>query len=169
MLTHFSWIDIIGVAGWPLWFVLGCNSLLITLIYERLWYLWKPWQMRKRWQENKVNQKLTRCEWERLFFQEQRRVHIGFPLIRNLIIICPLVGLLGGLINCIQLLQEEGLTVFYTPTMYSYVVIKLSLPLVIGIGSALIGLIALKLYVKGVKAFITHLSLFFNEKERASC
>lgn len=166
MPGDFSWMEIMGIAGWPLWLVLGCNSLLITLIYERLWYLWKPLQMRSRWLKGQVKGGVTKKEWENLFFQEQRRVHIGFPLIRNLIIICPLVGLLGSLFNLMQLLQLEGFEPFYTSTMYSYMVIRLALPVCIGLGSAMVGWVALRLYVKGVKSFIRNYPRLLSKKVR---
>ena len=167
MSVDFSWLDIISIAGWSLWLVLGCNSLLVTLIYERLWYLWKPLQMRNRWLKEKEKESkgsLTKKQWENLFFQEQKRVHIGLPFIRNLIIICPLIGVFGGLFNLIQLLQDEGLTLFYTPTMFSYIAIYLALPLLIGLSSALLGWVALRLYVKGIRLFIRNYPRLFAKR-----
>ena len=154
MPESFSWTDIISIAGWPMWMVLACNALMITIIYERLWYLWKPLQWRVRWFRRLVKTGISRGQWERLFFREQRRVHTGLPLIRNLIIICALTGLTGSLINLIQLLQHSGLTPFFTPTMHVYVALHTGLPLAAGAGSTLLGLVALKIYMAGIGKFI---------------
>ncbi len=161
MFSEFSLAEVINISGWSLWLVLGCNSLLVTLIYERLWYVWKPFQMRKRWLYPNKKNGFSRQEWEQLFYKEQRRIHIGLPFIRNLIIICPLIGFLGCLINLILLLQQEGMMPFYTPAMSGYLVIKLLLPIIIGCCSALLGFIALKLYSVGIHAFIRHYPKMF--------
>ncbi|MCY4177575.1 MAG: hypothetical protein OXD32_03655 [Endozoicomonadaceae bacterium] len=156
MLNQFSWTDIADITGWSLWLVLGCNTFLLTLICERLWYLWKPLQLRSQWMNKLIRRQLTKKEWDHLFFHEQQRVHIGLPVIRNLIIICPLMGLLGCLLNLIIFLQTEGLMLFRQKTMYNYIIIKLGLPLLIGTGTAIVGLCALLLYVKTIGSVIQH-------------
>ena len=159
MFDEFSWVDMLTVTGWPLWLVLGCNSILMTLIYERLWYLRRPIQLRIPLLRH-LTKRMIRSEWDKLFFQEQKRVHMGLPLIHNLIIVCFLTGLSGSLINLMRLIGQDDLIPFHTSSMHDYVFIFLGLPLIVGIASSILGLIALRLYVVMSKWYIKNYSRF---------
>ena len=168
MLLSFYWLNIIEVAGWSLWGVIICNGVFLTLIYERIWYLWQPLRQRVKWLKKITGTEFKCEEWEKLFFEEQRRLYISFPLIKVLIIVCPLIGLLGGLLNFMQMLQQNGFEIFYVKNMHYYIFVHLVLPLIVGVITAILGLIVLMFYLRGLHSFIRNYSKNFSEKSPLS-
>ncbi len=159
--VYFSWVDIWLIAGWPVWLPLGCNSLLLPLLIERLWYLWKPFRMKKRWRKGEAKGIISRASWERLFWKEQQHLHMGLYFLKSMMVVCFLLGLLGSLINAAIFLNQEEIGFILKPSMWVYCLIKLGVPFGVGSLSALFGAIFFRLYLIGSASMIKRYVAWF--------
>ncbi|MBE8215130.1 MAG: hypothetical protein HAW62_02205 [Endozoicomonadaceae bacterium] len=160
IISYFSWLDICLIPGWPIWLPLGFNTLLLAILIERLWYLWKPIRMRRHWSKG-GKQDMSQLNWESLLWQEKKWLYMSLSLLRNMIIIVILLGFLGSLINAVTLLNQEGISILYKPSMRVYGLIKCGMPMSIGLLSALISSIILYAYTQGSSWLLRRYSEWF--------
>ncbi|WP_199767944.1 MotA/TolQ/ExbB proton channel family protein [Ketobacter alkanivorans] len=114
------WQDINAFAeqGGPvIWLLLILSCLLWTLIIERLWYFWfgvsgNADALRVQWQ-----QRIDRQSWcahrvrDAFIAEVSIRLHTFLPLIKALVLLCPLLGLLGtvtGMVTVFDVVAVEG-------------------------------------------------------------
>ena len=114
------WHDLVGFAdqGGPVIWVLVLLSLVLwTLIGERMWFLLlntgqQSLHLQQQWQsrEDRVSWFALRVR-DALIVEMRLRVNRFLPLIRTLVLLCPLLGLLGtvtGMVTVFDVIALEG-------------------------------------------------------------
>ncbi len=109
--------DFIALGGGVLWLLFATCLLLWLLILERAWFLRITWpgraaQLVAQWQARS-----DRSSWrarkirEAMVSEGAQSLHALLPLIRVLVVLCPVLGLLGtvlGMIGVFEVIAASG-------------------------------------------------------------
>ncbi|MFV0478379.1 MAG: MotA/TolQ/ExbB proton channel family protein [Parahaliea sp.] len=117
MSLLYAIIDFIQLGGPVLWLLFVTCLLLWLMILERLWFFYITWphqviQLHRQWR-----QRIDRHSWpaqkirDAIVSESTLLLHTLLPVIRVLIILCPLLGLLGtvlGMISVFEVIAVSG-------------------------------------------------------------
>jgi biopolymer transport protein ExbB len=109
--------DLMGLGGDVLWAIMLALFLMWTLIFERLWYLYRVFPGRKRDIVRAWESRSDRSSWyarrirDGLISEAALGLQLHIGLIKSLIAICPLLGLLGtvtGMVAVFDVMTYSG-------------------------------------------------------------
>ena len=109
--------DFMQQGGSVLWLLFATCLLLWVLILERAWYLRITWPSRAKQLVREWNERVDRKSWrarkirEALVSEASLELGAALPLIKVLVIMCPLLGLLGtvlGMIGVFEVIAVSG-------------------------------------------------------------
>ena len=144
----FTWLDIFTIGGWPFWMVLSLNSILISVITNRSWYLLGFTKTRLKLVKTKDQKIKLQNKKHDLLASEKTKINAIVLLEKYLIITCILIGIIGSLINLLDVVSTYQLTIFLQQTMWLWLVIKIAIPFFASLFIALTGIIFFIFYVK---------------------
>lgn len=117
MSLVYSITDFIEQGGGVLWLLFATCLLLWLLILERAWFLRITWPGRARGVVRAWSERRDRHSWrarkirEATVSESSLALHAQLPLIRVLVVLCPLLGLLGtvlGMIGVFEVIAVSG-------------------------------------------------------------
>ncbi|QFU75687.1 MotA/TolQ/ExbB proton channel family protein [Halioglobus maricola] len=117
MTMLYAIADFADQGGGVLWLLFGTCLLLWTLILERALFLRFAWPSQARSAIQQWQQRSDRDSWralrirEALVSESSMALHAVLPLIRVLVVLCPLLGLLGtvlGMIGVFEVIATSG-------------------------------------------------------------
>ncbi len=117
MMPLYAIADFIEQGGSVLWLLFATCFLLWVLILERLWFIRITWPHRARnlienWNKRQdCHSFLARKIREATVSEVNMALHASLPLIRVLVVLCPLLGLLGtvlGMIGVFEVIAVSG-------------------------------------------------------------
>ncbi len=109
--------DFIQLGGNVLWLLLATCLLLWLLILERIWFFRITWPRRASTLRTQWLQRKDRKSWaarkirDAVVSESSLVLHALLPLIKVLIVLCPLTGLLGtvlGMIGVFEIIAVSG-------------------------------------------------------------
>ncbi|WP_427981429.1 MotA/TolQ/ExbB proton channel family protein [Agarivorans sp.] len=138
--------DILYQGGWVLSLLLVLSSLLASLLLERYWFRFVsyPKQLR-RYQQTLIH--ALPLHWQTAAEDLSRRCDLELALgrylslIKNLISLCPLLGLLGTVSGMIEVFDSMALSANNQPQQMAAAIARATLPTMLGMSIALLGLI----------------------------
>lgn len=107
----------LDAGGWVLYLILGAGVLLWTLILERYWFFARLFPRQVRSYRQEWDARNERRSWSArrvraaMIAEANVAMSATLPLIRNLIAMCPLLGLLGtvtGMIEVFDVMSVKG-------------------------------------------------------------
>tara|TARA_R110000787_G_scaffold42983_17_gene105385 strand:+ start:2254 stop:2799 length:546 start_codon:yes stop_codon:yes gene_type:complete len=103
-----SLIDFLDSGGWVTrWILLAC-AILVTVILERLWYLWRVYPRVRAEALSQWNAREETQSWaaqrirDALISQLRVGLESGLPIIRVMVPMAPLLGLMGTVMGMLQ-------------------------------------------------------------------
>ncbi len=117
MALFYGVTDFMQQGGSVLWLLFATCLLLWVLILERAWYLRITWPSRAKQLVREWNERVDRKSWrarkirEALVSEASLELEAALPLIKVLVIMCPLLGLLGtvlGMIGVFEVIAVSG-------------------------------------------------------------
>ena len=140
-----DWIFALGqffqTGGWVLYLILWVGFLMFTLILERFSYRFWTYPQQKK-------QVLSDMSLESSFAKRISRLcdldlalNDQFQMIKNLIMLCPLIGLLGTVTGMIQVFDSLALYGTGNPRMMAAGVASATFPTMTGMAVAVAGLL----------------------------
>lgn len=125
-------------AGGPVLYLLAVLSVaLITLVLERYWFKWVdyPKLQQSASQASSLAERLhRRCDL-------QLSLQSSLPVVKNLIALCPLIGLLGTVTGMIQVFDVLNFHGTGNARLMASGVARATLPTLCGMAVALVGLL----------------------------
>lgn len=109
--------DFIALGGSVLWLLFATCLLLWLLILERAWFLRITWPSRAERLVAEWRQRVDRSSWrarkirDAMVSESALALHAALPLIKVLVVLCPLLGLLGtvlGMIGVFEVIASSG-------------------------------------------------------------
>jgi biopolymer transport protein ExbB len=109
--------DFIALGGGVLWLLFGTCLLLWLLILERAWFLRITWPRRVDHLVARWHARQDRSSWrarkirDAIISESSLALHAVLPLIKVLVVLCPLLGLLGtvlGMIGVFEVIATSG-------------------------------------------------------------
>lgn len=135
-LQHFF-----AAGGWVLYVMFVVSFVLMLLIIERMAFRFISFPRLSMQMQEALMQ--TSHQWKKagLLCEWDLSLHAFLPLIKTLIVICPMVGLLGTVTGMIQVF--DSLSVYGTgnPRMMASGVAKATLPTMTGMAIALVSML----------------------------
>ncbi len=138
--------DLLFQGGWVLSLLLMLSSLLASLLLERYWFRFVSYPKQLRKYQQAQNNTLPH-PWQTAAFDLSRRCDLELALgrylslIKNLISLCPLLGLLGTVSGMIQVFDGMALSANNNPQLMAAAIARATLPTMLGMSIALLGLI----------------------------
>lgn len=126
--------------GWVLYVILWVGFILATLILERLLFRWHAYPRLKQQILSQLSG-APRVQQRSLLCDLDLALGSQFPLIKNLITLCPLVGLLGTVTGMIQVFDSLALYGTGNPRMMAAGVASATFPTMTGMAVAVAGLL----------------------------
>ena len=108
--------DFLDSGGWVTRWILGACAVLMTVVLERAWYLWRiyprvraatlaQWQMRTErhsWAAQRIRMALIS--------QLRTGLEAGLPIIKVMVPMAPLLGLLGTVMGMLQVFDAMAMS-----------------------------------------------------------
>lgn len=108
--------DFLDAGGWVTRWILAACAVLITVVLERTWYLWRIYPRVRALTLAEWNARAERHSWAaqriRLALISQLRVGLesGLPIIKVMVPMAPLLGLLGTVMGMLQVFDAMALS-----------------------------------------------------------
>lgn len=130
-----------GPLMWPL---LGLLIWLNTLLLERYWYVWRIWPQRRQHYLRQTPHQGDSLVWVRrqrtvCLSGAQHELQQGLRLARNLIKLCPMLGLLGTVCGMLQVFDALSLGLPPSAPGLGAGIAGACLTTLMGMGAALLG------------------------------
>ena len=117
MTAFYAITDFIALGGDVLWLLFGTCLLLWLLILERAWFMRITWPRRADRLVAQWHLRQDRSSWrarkirDAIVSESSLALHAALPLIKVLVVLCPLLGLLGtvlGMIGVFEVIASSG-------------------------------------------------------------
>ncbi|OMH34028.1 hypothetical protein BGP75_11740 [Motiliproteus sp. MSK22-1] len=145
MLRVDDWLFALGqffqTGGWVLYLILAVSFLMFVLILERLLYRFFSYPGRKLQILSALNAEPLAVKKLSLFCELDLALKDQFALIKNLITLCPLIGLLGTVTGMIQVFDSLALYGTGNPRLMAAGVASATFPTMTGMAVAVAGLL----------------------------
>lgn len=140
-----TWLFLLGqffqAGGWVLYVILMVSFVMIALILERLMFRFFSYPGLKQKTAQKILDTPNLAGRISLLCDLDLALKNQFPLLKTLILICPLVGLLGTVTGMIQVFDSLALYGTGNPRLMAAGVASATLPTMTGMAVAVCGLI----------------------------
>ena len=146
MTLVYSITDFIAQGGNVLWLLFATCLLLWLLILERAWFLRFTWPGRAASLIAEWNVRTDRRSWrarkirEASVSQSSLALHAQLPLIKVLVVLCPLLGLLGTVLGMIDVFEVIALSGNDDAQAMARGVYRATIPTMAGLVVALTGI-----------------------------
>lgn len=145
LLSLHDWLFMLGqffqTGGWVLYLILAVAMLMFVLIVERILYRVLSFPMQKRRTLSALQHEALPVRRLSIVCDLDLALKQQFAMIRNLITLCPLIGLLGTVTGMIQVF--DGLALYGTgnPRLMAAGVASATFPTMTGMAVAVTGLL----------------------------
>lgn len=127
--------------GWVLYLILGVSVAMFSLIFERLLFCFGHYRQHKNMTRHALGQAENVSQKRALMCDLDMALSAQFPLIKSLIMLCPLVGLLGTVTGMIQVFDAMAVYGTGNPRLMAAGVASATLPTMTGMAVAVVGLL----------------------------
>jgi len=138
--------DLLYQGGWVLSLLLMLSSLLASLLLERYWFRFVSYpKLLRNYQQ--TQSKTLPLHWQAAAKDLSRRCDLELALgrylslIKNLISLCPLLGLLGTVSGMIEVFDNMAISANSDPQLMAAAIARATLPTMLGMSIALLGII----------------------------
>lgn len=138
--------DFMVQGGNVLWLLFATCLLLWLLILERAWFLRLTWPGRAALVVAEWNARADRASWrarkirEATVSESSLALHAQLPLIRVLVVLCPLLGLLGTVLGMISVFEVVAVSGSEDAQAMARGVYRATIPTMAGLVVALTGI-----------------------------
>jgi biopolymer transport protein ExbB len=143
--SYHDWVFTLGqffqTGGWVLYLILWVSFLMFTLILERLSYCVFKYPKQRKDIVTKLSNEGSYAKKLSIVCDLDLSLSSQFRMIKNLITLCPLIGLLGTVTGMIQVFDSLALYGTGNPRMMAAGVASATFPTMTGMAAAVAGLL----------------------------
>lgn len=164
-----DWLYALGqffqTGGWVLYLILWVCFLLFTLVFERMSFRFWQYPRQKAKTLQRVHMENLKARKLSLICDLDLALSSQFQMIKNLIMLCPLIGLLGTVTGMIQVFDSLALYGTGNPRMMAAGVASATFPTMTGMAVAVAGLLFYNRLSRWSESERNNLRLALNEGE----
>lgn len=140
-----EWLYLLGeffqTGGWVLYPILAVTALIFMLILERLLFRFVDYPRLKKRLLSAMQSQPVEAQRLSIFCDLDLALKSQLPMIKTLVVICPLIGLLGTVTGMIQVFDSLALFGTGNPRLMAAGVASATFPTMTGMAVALVGML----------------------------